>query len=83
MIAKPSEKERPVNNLWPTEDMVTGAIIDLMSGGDGAYGTTEIAERIRAPYNRVRYILLKMERQGLIKGKTLGTSNNQRIWWIV
>lgn len=80
---KPPRPDKPVNNLWPSSGMLEGAILNLLNDGDGAYFTSEIAYRLRAPYSAVRNALRRMKNDGKVKQKTSGTSNNQSIWWII
>lgn len=75
--------DKPVNNLWPSSGMLEGAVLNMLADGDGAYFTTEIATRLRAPYSNVRNTLHRLKTAGKVKQKTSGTSNNQSIWWLV
>lgn len=79
----PPRPDKPVNNLWPSNGMLEGAIFNMLAEGDGAYFTTEIANRLRAPYSDVRNALHRLKTAGKVKQKTSGTSNNQSIWWRV
>lgn len=79
----PPRPDKPVNNLWPSNGMLEGAIFNMLAEGDGAYFTVEIASRLRAPYSSVRNALWRLERRGVVKHKTSGTANNQTIWWRV
>lgn len=76
-----TEMEYNVNNLWTNLTLWNG-VLEMLCGEDGAYGTTEIADRLRAPYASVRNVLQKMKRQGIVRSKTLGSRNNQTIWWL-
>ncbi len=77
----PARQEKPINNLWLSKAELTVAILAMLDGDDAAYFTTEVADRLRAPYSQVRNILKQLERTGTVKHKTYGTRNNQAIWW--
>lgn len=70
-----------VNNLW-TSWTLEKAIYEMLCGDEPAYSTTEVADNLKAPYSVVRNILMRMRRGGAVRSKTLGTRNNQTIWWI-
>jgi hypothetical protein len=77
------KEQKPVNNLWPTNGMLEGAVLQMLQDGDGAYFTVEIASRLRAPYAAVRNTLHRLKTAGKVKQKSSGTANNQSIWWVV
>lgn len=79
----PPRPDKPVNNIWPSSGMLEDAVMQMLADGDGAYFTTEIASRLRAPYSDVRNTLHRLARAGKVKQKTSGTANNQSIWWRV
>jgi len=79
---KPPRPDKPINNLWPSNGMLENAILQMLQGDDGAYFTTEITPRLRAPYSDVRNALHRLKNAGKVKQKTSGTANNQSIWWL-
>lgn len=82
-MGKPIATPRQFFEMTPELQEV--AVFDFMiETGDPCYATAEIARWARWPYADVRNALKRMERKGIVRGKTIGVGHmNQRLWWIM